>query len=68
MDGVLAVDSQLHELKSIFNLTGDYSGHAKATLNLKGTVINPEARLVLTVDNGRVAGQAVDRGDLIIDA
>ena len=67
MDGVLSVDSQLHELKSIFNLAGDYSGHAKATLNLKGTVINPEARLVLTVDNGRLAGQAVDRGDLIID-
>ncbi len=67
MDGVLSVDSQLHELKSIFNLTGDYSGHAAATLNLKGTVTNPDARLVLTVDNGRVAGQAVDRGDLILD-
>ena len=67
MDGVLSVDSQLHELKSIFNLAGDYNGHAKATLNLKGTVTNPDARLVLTVDNGRVAGQAVDRGDLIID-
>lgn len=67
IDGVLSVDSQLHELKSIFNLTGDYSGSAKATLNLKGTVTNPDARLVLTVDKGRVAGQAVDRGDLIID-
>ncbi len=67
IDGVLSVDSQLHELKSIFNLTGDYSGPAKATLNLKGTVTNPDARLVLTVDNGRLAGQTVDRGDLIID-
>ncbi|MEE4112581.1 MAG: hypothetical protein V2I40_07170, partial [Desulfobacteraceae bacterium] len=66
MDGVLAVDSQLHELKSFFNLTGDYDGHATAALNLKGSAINPEARLVLTVENGRVAGQAVDRGELII--
>ena len=67
IDSVLSVDSQLTELKSIFNLSGNHSGPVNAKLTLKGTVSNPDARLVLTVDDGRIAGQPLDRGDLSIN-
>jgi translocation and assembly module TamB len=66
LDGVVFVDSQLAELKSIFNLAGDYSGPANAKLSLKGPVANPEVRLVVAVGNCRIAGQPLDRGDLSI--
>ncbi|MGD8701780.1 MAG: AsmA family protein, partial [Desulfosarcina sp.] len=67
IDGVVSVDSQLAELKSIFNLAGDFSGPAKATLTLKGPLTNPDARLVLTVGGGQIAGQPLDGGNLSID-
>jgi translocation and assembly module TamB len=66
IDSDLSVDSRLAELKSIFNLAGDYGGPVNAKLSLKGPVANPDARLVLTVGNGRIAGQPLDRGDLSI--
>ena len=67
IDSVLSVDSQLLELKSIFNLSGNHSGPVNAKLTLKGTVANPDAKLVLTVDDGRIAGQPLDRGELSIN-
>jgi translocation and assembly module TamB len=66
IDSDLSVDSRLAELKSIFGLAGDYSGPANAKLSLKGPVANPDARLVLSVGAGRIAGQPFDRGDLSI--
>ena len=67
MDSVLSVDSQLAELKAVFNLAGDYTGPVKANLTFKGTVANPDARLVLKAGNGRIAGLPMNRGDLAID-
>ncbi|MCB2146726.1 MAG: translocation/assembly module TamB domain-containing protein [Deltaproteobacteria bacterium] len=67
VDAVLSVDSQLAELKSIFNLAGDYAGPVNAKLAIKGTVANPDARLDMTVGKGVIAGQPVDRGDFSID-
>ncbi len=66
LDSVFSVDSQLTELKTIFQLAGDYSGSVNASLTLKGAVDNPDAGLVLTVDGARIAGQPLDRGDLSI--
>ncbi len=67
IDSVLSVDSQLLELKSIFNLSGNHSGLVNAKLTLKGAVSNPDARLVLTVDDSRIADQPLDRGELSIN-
>jgi autotransporter translocation and assembly factor TamB len=67
LNSVLSVDSQLAELKTIFNLAGDYRGPVNARFTLKGDVANPDAGLVLTVDGGRIAGQPLDHGALSIN-
>ncbi len=66
VDAVLSIDSQLAELKTIFNLAGDYAGPVKAKLTINGNVANPDAGLLLTVDGGRIAGQPLDHGELSI--
>lgn len=66
VDAVLSINSQLAELKTIFNLAGDYAGPVKAKLTINGNVANPDAGLVLTVDGGRIAGQPLDHGELSI--
>lgn len=66
IDSILSVDSQLTELMAILNLADDYAGSVNANLTLKGTVANPDAKLVLSVGSGLLAGQPVDRGDLAI--
>ncbi len=66
LDSILSVDSQLSELKAIFDLAGDYSGAVTAKLTVKGPLANPDATLVLTVGGGRIAGRPLDRGDLSI--
>lgn len=67
IDSILRVESQLDELKTIFNLAGDHSGPINTNLTLKGAVANPDARLVLAVGGGRIAGQPLERGELSID-
>ena len=67
IDSGLSVNSQLAELKTIFNLAGDYAGLVKATLTLKGGLDNPDAGLVLAVEDTRLAGQPVGHGDLSIN-
>jgi translocation and assembly module TamB len=67
VDSILRVESQLVELKTIFNLAGNHSGSVKSNLTLKGAVADPDARLVLSVGDGRIAGQPLERGELSID-
>jgi len=66
VDTVLTVDSQLAEAARILPLAGDYSGPVNARLTLKGTVANPDARLMLSVDQAVLGGQSLDRGELDI--
>ncbi len=66
-DSVLSLDSQMEDLKAIFSLTGEYSGHINGDLTLQGTAANPEAMLILSVENGFLSGQPLDHGKLAID-
>lgn len=56
----LTLASELSELKKTFNLTGDYGGRVRTGISLDGAMANPLARLGLTLDKGRVAGQPLD--------
>lgn len=66
IDAVLSVDSQLADLKSIFDLPGDYSGALSTNLSLNGTMADPKADLILTLGPGRIKGQPVDQGNLSV--
>lgn len=67
IDSDLSLNSRLSEIKTILNLAGDYAGLVEATLTLKGRLDNPDAGLVLAVEDTRLAGQPVGRGDLSIN-
>ncbi len=67
VDAVLTIDSQLAELAKILPLAGDYSGPVNGHLSLKGKVANPDARLMLSVDQAVLGGQALDRGELAVE-
>ncbi len=67
IDGDLFVKSELSELIPIFNLKDDYAGQLKGTLTLKGPLNNPDAGLVLAMQDARLAGQPLDRGDLSVN-
>jgi autotransporter translocation and assembly factor TamB len=67
VDGMLTIESQLSELKDVFDITGDYRGLARARLSLKGALANPAAQLGLTIDDGRIAGQPLDHFRLSMD-
>jgi uncharacterized protein involved in outer membrane biogenesis len=64
IDSVLSVDGQLAELKSMVNLVGDYNGPVAAKLTTQGTLANPDARLFMTIDDSRIAGQPLDRVEI----
>ena len=66
LNGTLAIDSQLTELQSIFNLGPGFSGPVRARLTLDGTAANPDLELTLALEDGHIAGQPVDRGDLSV--
>ncbi len=67
VDGTLTLDTQLAEVKPVFNLAGDYTGPVKGDLSFNGPVANPDARLAVTIGNSLLDGQPLDRGDLAID-
>lgn len=61
VDASLSIASPLAELKQALNITGDYRGMANADLRLEGAIANPLARIGLTIDDGRFAGQPMDQ-------
>lgn len=62
VDGILSADTQLAELKSMFNLPGDFSGRVSTTITLQGALENSDASLVLSV--AEVLGMSVLEGNL----
>jgi autotransporter translocation and assembly factor TamB len=60
VDCTLSAASRLGELKTLFDLPGDYGGRLRANLGVKGALANPEAGLDLNFDGGRIAGRALD--------
>lgn len=64
VEGTLTAETRLEELAKVFGLSASFSGPLKARLTVSGDAINPDAGLVLYVEDSRLAGQPVDRGDL----
>lgn len=67
LDSTLVIDSQTAELKTLFNLTGDYSAPLHARLTLQGALANPDAGLVVKSAGGRIAGQPLDHAELSLN-
>ncbi len=67
VDAMLSIQSQLVELKNIVDIGGDTNGRVAATLSLTGALANPQVRLGLTIDEGRIAGQPLDHFRLAVD-
>ena len=66
LDSTLVIDSQAAELKTLFNLSGDYSSPLHAELILRGAVANPDARLKIAAGDGRIASRPLDHAQLSI--
>ena len=61
VDASLVIAASLSEIKQALNINGDYRGVANAELRLEGAIANPQARIGLTIDDGRFAGQPLDQ-------
>ncbi len=67
LDGEMTVDGHLEELKKVFGLAGEFGGPVSASLRVDGRPANPDAAFRLTVAQGRLAGQPLDSGELVLD-
>jgi autotransporter translocation and assembly factor TamB len=63
VEGVLAAETHLEELKKMFDLPTALSGPLKARLIVSGDAANPDAEIIVSIEDSRLAGQPVDRGD-----
>jgi translocation and assembly module TamB len=64
VDAVLTANGRLEVINALFERADTFAGRLKAEVSMKGSLADPDARLNVTVADGRIAGQPLDRGVL----
>ncbi len=67
VDAVLTINSNLAELAQILPLAGDYSGRLDTSLSVQGKVANPDGTLKLSLGQAVLAGQPLDKGEIVAE-